>query len=112
MGLLTLDLIEEAWGATGTTATGSPLQELLVARDLVFRGRVKAPTIEAQEPLTRVTRWFDDHPCVTVVDGSRRVIGLLFVHTVRLAYDREMGRAARLAARFSEATAGEAETRP
>ncbi len=112
VGLLTLDLIEEAWGATGTTTTGSPLQELLVARDLVFRGRVKAPTIEAQEPLTRVTRWFDDHPCVTVVDSSRRVIGLLFVHTVRLAYDREMGRAARLAARFSEATAGEAETRP
>ncbi len=103
LGVLTLDLIEEAWESQGPVSANSPLAKLLEARDLLYRSRVKTPTATPADPLTSVTALFEEYPCVPVLDSSRKVAGLLFVHNVRLAYDREMGRAARLAEHFQAA---------
>lgn len=90
-GLLTVDLIQEAWRSQ-SGHSNSPLSKLLEAKDLLYRGGLKGPTIKVSERLSATAGLFDSAPCVPVLSDEGRVVGLLFIHNVRLAYDREMAR--------------------
>jgi len=90
-GLLTVDLIQEAWRSQ-SGHSNSPLSNLLEAKDLLYRGGLKGPTIKINERLSATQGLFDLAPCVPVLSEEGRVVGLLFIHNVRLAYDREMAR--------------------
>ena len=91
-GLLTLDMVEDAWHSDTPEASHSPLSKLLEAKDLLYRSKVKAPTVKSHDSLSLAQSLFEEYPCIPVIDDERRVIGLLFVHNVRLAYDREAAR--------------------
>ena len=89
IGLLTVDLIQEAWRSQ-SDHSNSPLAKLLEAKDLLYRSGVKGPTIQVRERLSSTAGLFDVVPCVPVLSEEGRILGLLFVHNVRLAYDRAM----------------------
>jgi CBS domain-containing protein len=97
VGLLTADMIEEAWGARerSTDKEGGssfPLSKLLEAKDLLLRftryGR-KVPTVRSDDPLSVTTGLFEQTPVVPVLDAKGKVVGLLFAYNVRIIYDRE-----------------------
>jgi chloride channel protein, CIC family len=99
LGLLTADVILEAWQETSKTestghakTTEEVVSSLVVAKDLLYRSGFKVPSIQAQDNLTASAGIFHDFPCVPAVDEDQQVIGLLFVYSVRLAYDREMAK--------------------
>ena len=58
---------------------------------------MKFPTVKLSDRLSAISGKFDESPCVAVVTDEGKVAGLLFVHHVRLAYDRELARRALLA---------------
>ncbi len=91
-GLLTVEMVEDAWHSDTPDASHSPLSKLLEAKDLLYRSKVKAPTVNAHDSLSLAQSMFEEYPCIPVIDDERRVVGLLFVHNVRLAYDREAAR--------------------
>jgi H+/Cl- antiporter ClcA len=91
VGLLTIDLVQDAWRAQSATSNSS-LAKLLEAKDLLYRAGLKAPTVKANERLTATSGIFGAMPCAVVLTDEGRVSGLLFAHNVRLAYDREVGR--------------------
>jgi CBS domain-containing protein len=99
LGLLTADVIFEAWQETskvshagGTKSTEEVVSSLVVAKDLLYRSGFKVPSIGAHDNLAASAGIFHDFPCVPAVDENRQVVGLLFVYSVRLAYDREMAK--------------------
>jgi CIC family chloride channel protein len=83
LGLLTADVIFEAWQETSKVSH---------AKDLLYRSGFKVPSIGAHDNLAASAGIFHDFPCVPAVDENRQVVGLLFVYSVRLAYDREMAK--------------------
>ncbi|MEO5969348.1 MAG: chloride channel protein [Bdellovibrionia bacterium] len=88
VGLLTTDMIQEGWKKQ--TSPGSlSLSSLLEAKDLLYRARPTAITLKPTDPLSVTSGLFDELPCVPVLSNEGRIVGLLFVHNVRLAYDRE-----------------------
>ena len=89
VGLLTVDMVEDAWRSKDPLASHSPLIKLLEAKDLLYRSGVKPPTLKTGEKLTQCVRLFETYPCLPVVSEENKVLGLLFVHQVRLAYERE-----------------------
>jgi len=95
-GLLTIDMIQEAWDAqeiAALSSSNSPLIKFLEAKDLLYRaGSSVAPTIRVSERLSQTAGLFDESPCIPVLSDDGRVVGLLFVYNVRLAYDREVAR--------------------
>ena len=99
-GLLTADVILEAWQETSKASektapektTEEVVSSLVVAKDLLYRSGFKVPSIGAHDNLAASAGIFQDFPCVPAVDENRQVVGLLFVHSVRLAYDREMAK--------------------
>ncbi|HAR42470.1 MAG TPA: hypothetical protein DCS07_07535 [Bdellovibrionales bacterium] len=95
-GLLTIDMIQDAWDAQEIAAlkkNNSPLIKFLEAKDLLYRaGSAVAPTIRVSEKLSHTAGLFDESPCIPVLTDDNRVVGLLFVYNVRLAYDREVAR--------------------
>lgn len=91
LGLLTVDVVQDAWQSQSGTSN-SPLSKLLEAKDLLYRSRSKAPTIRVTDRLSATRGLFDVIPCIPVLGEDGRVMGLLFVHNVRLAYDREVAR--------------------
>jgi CIC family chloride channel protein len=82
-GLLTVDLVQEGWQS---------LAKLLEAKDLLYRSGMKTPTVRTGDRLTGTIALFEQAPCLPVLGEDGRVQGLLFVHNVRLAYDRETAR--------------------
>lgn len=92
-GLLTVDLVQDAWRSQ-SDHSNAPLSKLLEAKDLLYRGGVKTPTVKVSDRLSSAAGNFDTVPCVPVLSDEGRVMGLLFIHNVRLAYDREMARRA------------------
>jgi CBS domain-containing protein len=92
MGLLTIDLVQEGWRLQDPLTSNSPLANLLEAKDLLYRSGFKVPTVKATDKLSSTTKLFEEVPCVPVLGEEGRVIGLLFAHNVRLAYDREVAR--------------------
>lgn len=95
-GLLTSDMIQDAWREAGHSpesgASNSPLSHLLEAKDILYRARMKVATVREGDRLSKLGNAFEDVPCVPVVDNETRVVGLLFVYNVRLAYEREVVR--------------------
>ncbi len=93
-GLLTVDMIEEAWKAQGSEASlrSEPLTGLMEAKDILYRSGNKIPTLQVNAKLSQGLKLFEDIPCVPVLGEDRKVVGLLFSHSVRLAYEREMMR--------------------
>ncbi|MBI2712430.1 MAG: CBS domain-containing protein, partial [Bdellovibrio sp.] len=91
LGLLTIDMIQEGWQAREVIATG-PLSKLVEAKDLLYSTGFKAPTVQIDEKISNIPNLFEDIPCVPVLGKDRKILGLLFVHNLRLAYDREIAR--------------------
>ena len=88
VGLLTIDMIQEGWKKQ--TSPGSlSLSSLLEAKDLLYQTRNMTSTLKQNDPLSMTQGLFDELPCVPVLSNEGRIVGLLFVHNVRLAYDRE-----------------------
>ena len=88
VGLLTLEMIQAGWQSQ--TQGDKPLANLLEAKDLLYRSRLRVPTIRVDDRLSITTGMFDELPCLPVLSDGKKVVGLLFVHNVRLAYDREV----------------------
>ncbi len=97
VGLLTADMVQEAWNSQlihgeNKSEKDHSLARLLEAKDLLYRSGFKPPQVRGSDRLSATVGIFEDIPCVPVLGEDRRVIGLLFVHNVRLAYERELGR--------------------
>ncbi|MGZ3709326.1 MAG: chloride channel protein, partial [Bdellovibrionota bacterium] len=92
VGLLTVDMVQDAWQKQGPGTSNSPLSKLLEAKDLLYRSGFQTRTIKSNDRLSATGGLFEDIPCVPVLGGDNRVLGLLFVYHVRLAYDREVAR--------------------
>ncbi len=91
-GVLTVDVIQNAWNSQSTKDLESPIAGLVEAKDLLYRSGFKSPTVRATDRLSEVVHLFNEIPCVPVVAEDGKVIGLLFIHGVRLAYEREVAR--------------------
>lgn len=94
-GLLTTDMIQDAWEKqlqVDESSKPSPLVSLFEAKDLLYRAGFKPPTVRPEDPLSRAAGLFEDMPCLPVIGEQSRMVGLLFIHNVRLAYDREVMR--------------------
>ncbi|OFZ73976.1 MAG: hypothetical protein A3K03_06945 [Bdellovibrionales bacterium RIFOXYD1_FULL_44_7] len=94
VGLLTADMIQEGWQLQDPLASNSPLSKLLEAKDLLYRLGFKVPTIKISDHISITSRYFELIPCVPVLSDDNKVMGLLFAHNVRLAYDREVAKRA------------------
>jgi len=81
-GLLTIDMVQDS--------SHFPVAKVLEAKDLLYRSGFKSPTVKAGDRLSAVVGFFDEAPCIPVLADDGRVQGLLFVYSVRLAYDREV----------------------
>jgi CIC family chloride channel protein len=92
MGLLTADMIQDAWKRQSSASSDSPLSKLVGAKDLLYKTGMKIPSVRAGDRLSASNGVFKEMPCVPVVTEDQRVVGLLFVYNVRLAYDREVAR--------------------
>lgn len=90
VGLLTADMIQEGWELQGQNSANSPLSTLLEAKDLLYRAKFKAPVVKLTDRLTGTSGLFEEIPCLPVLGEDNKVLGLLFVYNVRLAYDREV----------------------
>lgn len=88
-GLVTVDMVQERLLETVATPEVSRLFEV---KDLLYSSGFKMRTLRTDDPLSSAQGYFDDIPCVPVVNKDGHVEGLLFVHHVRLAYEREMAR--------------------
>lgn len=66
--------------------------KVVEAKDLVYQKGVKTPVVPIESDLKSVIHYFDEFPCLPVVQGDQHLVGLLFVSDVRLAYDREVSR--------------------
>lgn len=89
VGMLTLDAIQTA------LKSEAQLSKLLEAKDLLYwsgRRGFKSLTVKSSDKLSEIGSVFDDMPCAPVVGEEGRVVGLIFSHGVRLAYDREVAR--------------------
>lgn len=82
-GLLTVDTIMEGWKQNSG---------ILEAKDLLYRSHFKSQTVRDTDFLSVTSQLFEEVPCVPVLNEQSKVVGLLFVHQVRLAYDREVAR--------------------
>ena len=84
-GMLTLDTLLEI-------EEGAFLGSFLEAKDLLYRQGLTVPVVQSSDLLASTVGFFESVPCVAVVDESHKLMGLLFVYHVRLAYDREVTR--------------------
>jgi CBS domain-containing protein len=88
-GLVTVDMVHERILETVATPEVSRLFEV---KDLLYSSGFKTRTLRADDALSAAQGMFQDIPCVPVLNSDGQVEGLLFVHHVRLAYEREMAR--------------------
>lgn len=91
-GILTLDMVQEAWYTDQTVTSHSSLSQLLEVKDLLYRSGVKVPSVKPDQRLSEVASLLDQFPCLGVVNEEGRVIGLLLIQNLRQAYDREVAR--------------------
>ena len=92
-GLLTVDSIEEGWREQKKFSVAQEtLAVIIEAKDLLYKNFFKSPIVKVTDCLTATVGIFEQTPCVPVLDDRNKVVGLLFVYSVRLAYDREVAR--------------------
>jgi hypothetical protein len=89
--MLTVDAIQEAWRNEAKKGT-TPMAHILEAKDILYKSRANTLSARVDERLSAVQMHFDEVPCIPVLNDEQRVIGLLFVYNVRLAYDREVAK--------------------
>jgi H+/Cl- antiporter ClcA len=90
-GLLTIDMVYE--GLAGRAeAGGSPLDQLLEVKDLLYRSGFRTSQVRKDDPLTVTSGLFHDVPCVPVVGDDGKMQGLLYTQNVRMVYEREVAR--------------------
>jgi predicted transcriptional regulator len=82
LGLLTIDQIQEAV-AHPTTNT------IIEAKDLLYKSSFKTPLVRGSDSLKAVVGLFDEVPCIPVLSAEDQVMGLLFIYSVRQAYEKE-----------------------
>jgi CIC family chloride channel protein len=92
LGLLTADMVQDAWKKQSSHGSDSPLSKLMGAKDLLYKTGLKVESVRAGDRLSVSGNAFKEMPCVPVVSEDSRVLGLLFVYNVRLAYDREVAK--------------------
>ena len=92
LGLLTLDSVPEVSKDQAGEPAESSLSKLVEAKDLLYRSRYRSPFVRWGDRLSDVVDVFEELPCIPVLAEDNRVVGLLFIHNVRLAYDREVAR--------------------
>ena len=85
VGLLSAGMIEEA-EEHGKSA------RLLEAKDLLYRNKQELPFVSIEDDLTHASGIFTRTPVVPVLDEKKEVVGLLFTHHVRIAYDQEVAK--------------------
>ncbi len=86
VGLLTPDLSQTAFHEQSASA----LSDFLEVKDLLYRSGLKIPVAKINDRLSSVIEFFEEIPCIPVVNERSEVLGLLFIYNIRLAYDREM----------------------
>ncbi|MCC7442141.1 MAG: chloride channel protein [Bdellovibrionales bacterium] len=91
VGLLTADVVHAA-AREPSREGGAPLQELLEAKDLIYRAGVRVQPVRMEDSLVVTSGVFHRTPVVPVVGEELRVAGLLFDHNVRIAYEQEVAR--------------------
>ena len=84
MGIITADAVEYAL----SDLNSSPLS--LDAKDLLFRSGSRPKTVHIEDYLDIASEWFEETPLVPVLADGEKIVGLLFVHNVRIAYDKEV----------------------
>ncbi|MCM0607103.1 MAG: chloride channel protein [Xanthomonadaceae bacterium] len=84
MGILTADIVEYAM----SDKTSQSLN--LDAKDLLFRSGSRPKSIQVDDHLDIASEWFEETPLIPVLAEGDKIVGLLFVHNVRIAYDREV----------------------
>lgn len=92
VGLLTLDMVQEAWHTDKTVTAPSSLSKLLEVKDLLYRTGFKVPPVRGDQKLSDIFSLLQTYPCLPVIGEEEKVLGLLFVQNVRQAYDREVVR--------------------
>ena len=90
LGLLTVDILEDPFWHQMNAQTF----KLLQMKDLLRKLSSTFPTVQVSDSLEKVLSYFHDLPCVCVLDAQKKVVGLLFIHGVRLAYERQSAREA------------------
>jgi H+/Cl- antiporter ClcA len=80
-GLLTVDMVQDS---------DEHVTQILEVKDLLYRTGGTPAAVKADDTLSSVVSLFEEGPCVVVVGHDGRVEGLLFVYSIRLAYDREV----------------------
>ncbi len=90
LGLLTTDLI--LFETSLEPEERSTHRKVMEAKDLAYRFGVKTPTVHLTDSLKSVVHWLDEFPCLPVLGADHKLVGLLLVSHVRLAYEREVGR--------------------
>lgn len=71
---------------------GPILKRFVEAKDLIYRAGRKVPSVKLDDTLDSLGSVFQYTPVVAVTDERQKVVGFLFVHEVRIAYDRELAR--------------------
>lgn len=88
-GMLTVDMVQARLEESKQNPTMSKFFEV---RDLLFRSESKYKSVTADDSLAVTQSLFGELPCTPVLSKDGHVQGLLFVHHVRLAYEREVAR--------------------
>jgi CBS-domain-containing membrane protein len=92
-GLLTADMVGEPTEGVNLEGDGAQaLARLIEAKDLLYRHRFQVPTLKLSSSLRETAGIFDETPVVPILGQTEEVVGLLFAHNVRIAYDREVAR--------------------
>jgi CBS domain-containing protein len=88
-GMVTVDMVQDRLREAHPTPD---LARIFEVKDLLYRSGFKTPTLRSTDSLAKTRGLFQDFPCVPVVAENGEVEGLLFVHHVRLAYEKEVAR--------------------
>jgi len=67
-------------------------KKFVEARDLLFVAKESVPTVKMNQSIAEVDGLFSGHPVISVLDLDQKIVGLLLMHEVRIAYNRAIER--------------------
>jgi CIC family chloride channel protein len=89
LGVITADQIEKFWNRQEQSAGAERVQQIVEARDLLYRPGTEVPTVFADDRLSVAADLVARNAVVPVIGNDSQVLGLLFSHNVRILYDRK-----------------------
>jgi H+/Cl- antiporter ClcA len=89
LGVISADQIEKFWSRESQGARAERVQQIIEARDLLYRPGTEVPTVFADDRLSVAADLIAGHAVVPVIGNESQVLGLLFAHNVRVLYDRK-----------------------